>query len=141
MNTSIQLLEQVILLSVDSYENKTVSGQFWYGCRGEGMHFSSLMELLLLIDKHLEELNSLSENTRYKSFIDPSTEQETLPDLSAVMNEHLESLATFKLKILFRQNSSWQGLLIWVEGKQERSFRSVLELIHLLDSALLQKEV
>ncbi|MBQ3122632.1 MAG: hypothetical protein IJC14_00585 [Firmicutes bacterium] len=46
-------------------------------------------------------------------------------------------LATFNIKILFRQNASWQGLCGWLEGKQEQSFRSVLELFFLLHSALI----
>ena len=46
------------------------------------------------------------------------------------------ALATFRLRVLFRQNTSWQGLLTWVETKEEESFRSVLELVNLFDSAL-----
>jgi len=45
-------------------------------------------------------------------------------------------LATFSLKILFRQNASWQGSLCWLENNQEVPFRSVLELLLLIDSAL-----
>jgi len=47
---------------------------------------------------------------------------------------------TFDVKILFRQNASWQGSVVWLEQKQEQSFRSVLELILLFDSALTQKQ-
>jgi hypothetical protein len=139
MNTSKQLLEQMILMSVDSYENKTVAGRFWFGCLGEEIQYSSLMELVLLIERHLEELDSLPENASCKRFLNPDLAQNNLQDLSVVTSElSFKSLAVFQLKILFRQNSSWQGIIIWVEGKQEQSFRSVLELIHLLDSALLQ---
>ena len=45
-------------------------------------------------------------------------------------------VATFSLKILFRQNSSWQGAVSWMEGGRSQNFRSVLELIFLMDSAL-----
>ena len=45
-------------------------------------------------------------------------------------------VATFSLRILFRQKASWQGSATWVEGRQEESFRSVLELLLLMDSAL-----
>jgi hypothetical protein len=38
--------------------------------------------------------------------------------------------------VLFRQNASWQGSITWMEGKQEQSFRSALELIFLMNSAL-----
>ncbi|MBE6598234.1 MAG: hypothetical protein E7638_02190 [Ruminococcaceae bacterium] len=47
-------------------------------------------------------------------------------------------LATFTVRILFRQNTSWQGYLMWMEKGREESFRSVLELIFLMDSALSQ---
>jgi len=44
--------------------------------------------------------------------------------------------ATFMVKILFRQHTSWQGTITWLEKKREQTFRSVLELILLMDSAL-----
>lgn len=43
-------------------------------------------------------------------------------------------LATFKLRILFRQNATWQGILRWGERGKEEHFRSVLELMSLIDS-------
>ena len=45
-------------------------------------------------------------------------------------------LATFEVKILFRQNASWQGCVTWLEEEKEEHFRSVLELAILMDSAL-----
>ena len=44
--------------------------------------------------------------------------------------------ATFILHVQYRQNSTWQGKLIWLEVEQEEGFCSVLELLKLLDSAL-----
>jgi hypothetical protein len=43
---------------------------------------------------------------------------------------------TFVVQILNRQNATWQGLITWTEGQQTQSFRSALELIKLIDSAL-----
>lgn len=40
------------------------------------------------------------------------------------------------MRILFRQNASWQGSVLWREGGQEERFRSALELVLLMDSAL-----
>ena len=45
-------------------------------------------------------------------------------------------LATFTVRVIFRQNASWQGSVSWLEGENEQRFRSVLELLLLLDSAL-----
>jgi len=48
--------------------------------------------------------------------------------------------ATFEMQIIFRQHTSWQGVITWLEEKMEQSFRSVLELILLMDSALRKAE-
>lgn len=45
-------------------------------------------------------------------------------------------LATFSLRVIFRQNASWQGAVSWLEGGREENFRSALELVFLMDSAL-----
>ena len=44
-------------------------------------------------------------------------------------------IATFVVKVYWRQNSSWQGTITWCEKDTQQSFRSVLELIKLIDSA------
>ena len=44
--------------------------------------------------------------------------------------------ATFVIRVVLRQNSSWQGTVTWLEGKQTLCFRSVLELLLLMDGAL-----
>ena len=47
-----------------------------------------------------------------------------------------KNTGTFVIKILDRQNATWQGSISWVEGEQEQYFRSALELLRLLDGAL-----
>jgi len=44
------------------------------------------------------------------------------------------AIATFHLQVLYRRNSSWQGKLVWMEQDQLQSFRSVLELMMLIES-------
>ena len=43
---------------------------------------------------------------------------------------------TFIVEVIDQQNSSWQGTVKWVNKKKQEHFRSALELIRLLDSAL-----
>ena len=47
---------------------------------------------------------------------------------------------TFVLKIMNRQNSTWQGTVTWVEENKTQNFRSALELLKLIDGAL-EKEL
>ena len=43
---------------------------------------------------------------------------------------------TFIVHVKYRQNSTWQGEVIWTEHKKKQFFRSALELLKLIDSAL-----
>lgn len=44
--------------------------------------------------------------------------------------------ATFVVTVKDCQNGSWQGTIQWIESREERAFRSTLELIRLMDSAI-----
>jgi len=43
---------------------------------------------------------------------------------------------SFLVKIKYRQNSSWQGTVQWVETGKTQNFKSCLELIRLMDIAV-----
>lgn len=43
---------------------------------------------------------------------------------------------TFLVDVVQTQNATWQGTVKWVNEGKEHHFRSALELIRLLDSAL-----
>ncbi len=45
----------------------------------------------------------------------------------------------FFVRVQYRCNSSWQGTIQWLDGKQQTIFRSALELGHLINSAKSQK--
>lgn len=63
------------------------------------------------------------------------------------MKENLEKIknvassATFSVQILFRQNCSWQGEIVWFEGEKRLRFRSLLEMITLMDEALNELDI
>jgi len=50
----------------------------------------------------------------------------------------MEQNNTFVVSILYTRHSSWQGSVVWFskDGKKTRCFRSVLELIRLMDEAV-----
>lgn len=45
-------------------------------------------------------------------------------------------IATIRLRILFREHYTWQGCAVWEDRQMEAPFRSVLELIEILDEIL-----
>ena len=121
-----------ILLSVASYENKEISGTAVYPALHRRCVFSNLTQLLLKMEDMLNELNTPQRAMELRTF--GSWREQPSPQ------EERESagpvLATMKVTVLFRQNASWQGTVEWTEQRMEAHFRSVLELIMLMDSAL-----
>ena len=49
---------------------------------------------------------------------------------------HSGDKGTFIVQVKYRQNSTWQGEVTWTERRQKQYFRSALELLKLIDSAL-----
>ena len=46
----------------------------------------------------------------------------------------------FILEVNDTQDHSWQGQLKWIQGDSKQSFRSVIELLRLIDSAVGEEE-
>ncbi len=55
---------------------------------------------------------------------------------SASFQSEDDNVMVFFVRVRFRQHSSWQGDINWRNDGQKVQFRSVLELLHLLQSAL-----
>lgn len=128
---------KTFLVYMDSYENSIPVGRCYSPYHIKTEAFESLSQLLLIIDNLLNLENIPQSYQQIRTFGDNSvsqSEQISLPHLRP------GKLATFTIRIHFRCNSSWQGTLAWMNKKQVQNFRSVLELIFLLDSALAENE-
>ena len=121
------------LLCIDSYDNGVPSGRFFHPYCSESQSFHSLTQLLTRMEQVLEEAAFPASYTDTRTFSDPPL---PAPAPDGTFRPRQGETATFAVHILFRRNSSWQGSVSWLEGGREQSFRSVLELILLLDSAL-----
>ena len=121
------------VLCIDSYDNSVPVGRFYNLQCPDGIAFHGVIDLIKKIEDVLEEAHFPQSFSRLRTFAD-------VPVLDAPPSnlppKRYGAVATFSLVVLFRQNSSWQGSLAWVEGKREESFRSVLELLYLIDSAI-----
>jgi len=120
------------LICVDTYDGGAMSGRVYVpGMDGAGV-FENLMQLLALID-------GMPDETIFPKTFSAGCESAgavpgpvTVKDTSGRKGR----LCTFEVKIMFRQNSSWQGRVAWIESGSQESFRSVLELVLLINNAL-----
>lgn len=121
-----------IMICVDDYCDGIFKGRFYHATHGM-CSFRSLSQFLLKMETILEEIQepqSYTSKRTFASLFSPNDDAEHLASFRK------GALATFELKVLFRQHSSWQGILNWKDRNAEQSFRSVLELVCLMDSAL-----
>ena len=56
-----------------------------------------------------------------------------------ILSKHGDE-GTFIVRVQQRQNSSWQGRITWVDEDKTVFFRSVWEMMKLIDAALASKE-
>lgn len=117
---------------VDSYDNGVPCGRMYNRSLPEGKSFCGVTRFLIEMEQLLNDMDFPKAFAEIRHFT-PCANSETGPPETEI---RMGIAATFTIRILFRQNASWQGSVTWVEGKQEQSFRSVLELILLLDNAL-----
>jgi len=121
-----------IMVCIDDYDDGVLKGRFYHASRGMGC-FQSLSQFLLKMESVLEEMQEPQSYTSKRTF-----SSMLLSDDDNVHPARFRkgAKATFELQVLFRQHSSWQGVVVWKDRNSEQSFRSVLELVFLLDSAL-----
>ena len=117
---------------VDSYEDGIMRGRILNAYQ-ETEPFESLVQLLLGVESILEEQQIPQSYTALRKFSDLIPQD---GGIAATNHIRKGARATFELHVLFRQHSSWQGTVVWREQKLEQPFRSVLELVMLMDSAL-----
>ena len=121
------------IVCVDGCENSVLSGRIYNPCLPQGDGFRSTIQFLKKMEALLDQMKfpqSFSVNRVFRP--SPEIKLNGPPDARSKVGK----AGTFALKILFRQNASWQGSVVWLEGGREESFRSVLELLLLMDSAV-----
>ncbi len=127
---------RTIHVCVDGFRGGVPSGRLFNPSLTGGKTFLSLSQFLQEVENTLDGMAFPKAYTVPRTF-GPKQRSGAAPPKE---EHHCGLLATFSLRILFRQNASWQGSVTWLEGKQEQSFRSALELIFLINSALEYQE-
>ena len=129
---------QTFLIYIDSYENGNLVGYYYHPYRDELRYFSSLMQFLEQVEECLDREEMPQAYRAMRSFV---KKQSTWNTEEIEESFALAKMATFEIRIFFRRNSSWQGELIWLAEGCKQSFRSVLEMVFLMNSALIEMEM
>lgn len=129
-----------VSVSVTKQWSCDFSGYYCTAFKEEAIPFASFADLVVLLEQQFDchclpqtefELRRFGTDHRK-----PATPSEP-PKEAEVYLEHTSAIkARFILHVLYRQHGSWQGQITWSEKAQTESFRSVMELLSLTNSAL-----
>lgn len=133
MRTSLfaPLDQNAVIVRITSYDQKRPRGVMMSPGLEKPLPFQSLSQLLLSMEALMDRKNQPQRGEERRAFGEYRPPKEEGPG----PGEGRE-LANFQIRVLFRQNASWQGNLVWIDRQMDAQFRSVLELVRLMDSAL-----
>lgn len=135
----------LICICINSAEQGDYAGVLWNQYQDEPLVYCNSMELIKIMDALYDEWNFPQRSTNSRTFTFGQKEEITQctrkrgarlqMDAHRVQDKKGDK-GTFIVQVKYRQNATWQGEVIWTERKQKQYFRSALELLKLIDSAL-----
>lgn len=128
-------------LCVDAWAGGNSTGRLYNYYSTEPRSFVSQYDALRQIDDLCDRLNYPQAAEQPRSFVRTATVPVQRKKVEKCMSkdkllEPRGKMATFVVHVMYRQNATWQGSVTWAEKDQKANFRSALELIKLMDSAV-----
>ena len=116
-------------------------GRLYHSYSREMTPFSNMDEVLFYMEKLYDYLKFPYPTTNTRSFLaeplkkGPGEERIKIMKDEELLSQHGD-LGSFIIRVQHRQNSSWQGRITWMEQDKTLYFRSIWEMIKLIDSAV-----
>lgn len=134
----------LVLICVDEVKSGEGSGRMYHRYRRDALEFQETFRLIEMMDALFEEINYPEASTRSRTFAKKDTinsrkEAVAVKDSEELLGQNGKK-ATFVVHVQSRQNATWQGTVIWAEKEKTQHFRSALELLKLIDSAIDQTD-
>lgn len=135
----ISRAKNAIRICVDAVGSGTFRGRLYHRYAPTPILFAGAEQLLLAAESLFDTWNYPQPGLLARSFSPrPAKRGSTRMDRQPIerLSEHAGGRATFTVQVTYRQNATWQGTVTWLEEGKQSHFRSALELIKLMDSAL-----
>ena len=129
------------VIKIDDYINHDIKGEFYNCAIRENQFFRGTIDLIDQLDQFFDEILCQSEKRRFD-------QDKVIRDKRNHSNFHQQArrlaqgnFATLILRVQFRRHASWQGELTWIEENKKQYFRSVLELVVLIEEVMKKVEI
>lgn len=126
-------------ISLISASTAWKTGKIYHCYSEEAIAFSNIIRMIETVEEFFDCLQFPQAATQTRSFHRKESVQGQKLEKKLEQEQILQmrgQKGTFLLNVKYRQNSSWQGFLQWVEEDAAWQFASVLEFIKILNNAL-----
>ena len=136
-----------VVLCIDRIIDGELAGTLFHSYRTDGIPFANAEQMTVEMERLYNMLNFPHPGTNERTFVPPAPDpsqphvwtkpQERTKIMSdqSLLSKHGD-LGTFIVRVQHRQNSSWQGRITWMEQDKTINFRSVWEMVKLIESAV-----
>lgn len=133
-----------VVFCVDGWEKYGIfHARMFHGYRTDALDIRSFEELIFEMGRLFDDIQFPRASVRERRFI----EENMTPIPGRIRKERIMSdknllaqhgdIGTFIIRVQQRQNSTWQGRITWVEEDKTLHFRSLLEMIKLIESGII----
>jgi len=130
-----------VVVCVDQMRESRIVGRFYHAFSTEPVVFFRWVQLIFEFEGLFDELYFPFPSTNDRYFISASPkplrkEKKVKTVTDDELLRHRGSFGNFIIKVQHRENSTWQGRITWVDENKTVSFRSVWEMMKLMENAL-----
>ena len=130
-----------VVLCIDRVSGDMIEGCFYHSYSTEPVPFAGTRELTLRMEKLYDYLHFPFPGTNQRSFFTAEAPSRLTKERIKIMTDDElltkhGDIGTFIVRVQHRQNSTWQGRITWMEENKTVQFRSVWEMIKLIEGAV-----
>jgi hypothetical protein len=136
------------LICVNSIESRDIAGHIYNPYLPGPVDFYQIADVIRILEVFFNSIRYPQATFSERSFLEEKAPEGPQGRPAPVVltrymtEEELERqsgrFATFEIQVLYRKNASWQGNFRWREKDRPGYFESALEMIKLIDAALLE---
>ncbi len=135
-------IPNLVNICVDATEKGDIKGRYYHKYNQSASTFENAVMLFSKMEELFDALDYPQATTRPRDFLNNIIEEKKpVKKISPVLENAMVAkergnVATFLVAVKTRANASWQGQVIWAEKESECTFRSMMELMILIDRAV-----
>ncbi len=132
----------LVNICVDRTFDGEMSGRLYHCYTKEPWRFSNVVQLLRMMEMLYDGISFPQASTLSRHFMEPEKREKTAHEKVREQKEIITyrgEIGTFITCVRYRQNSAWQGDVVWMEQEIKETFFSALEFIKILNNALTEE--